>query len=183
VIRLQNEGKRFEQDFKMSVPKYTLAHRLKDTPQSFQQEENSKIRFSLKNPFDYFLWDSQRKIPYALELKTVSGESISFERSKDDKREIHYHQIEGLTEWSKYDGMVAGLIIEFRKIETTVFLPINSFNNIINRISKKSINYNDIEKSEELYFIIPQKKKIKRYRYDVEEFLAFVYYNIKKIGG
>lgn len=167
----------------MSVPKYTLAHRLKDTPQSFQQEENSKIRFSLKNPFDYFLWDSQRKIPYALELKTVSGKSISFERSKDDKREIHYHQIEGLTEWSKYDGMVAGLIIEFRKIETTVFLPINSFNNIINRISKKSINYNDIEKSEELYFIIPQKKKIKRYRYDVEEFLAFVYYNIKKIGG
>jgi penicillin-binding protein-related factor A (putative recombinase) len=167
----------------MSVPKYTLAHRLKDPAQSFEQNKNSKIRFSSKNPFDLFLWDSKRKIPYALELKTKSGKSVSFERTKEDKGDIHYHQIKGLLEWSKYDGMIAGLVIEFREIKTTVFLPINSFINIINRVSKKSINYNDIEQSGELYFIIPQKKKIKRYKYDVEEFLAFVYYNIKKIGG
>ena len=71
------------------------------------------------------MWDSKKRLLYAIELKTVKGTSISFERSKDDNGDIHHHQIEGLSEWDKYSGTICGLIIEFREAEFTVFIEIS----------------------------------------------------------
>ena len=165
-----NKGKIFEEDFKNSVPEYALAYRLPDFAQSFGGGKNN-LRFTIKNPFDYLLWDSERHILYALELKTVKGKSISFERSKRDKGEIHFHQIEGLNKWSKYDGIVSGLIIEVREMETTIFIDINSFNKLIGKVKKKSFNYSDLIENEILFRIISQRKKITRYTYDIDAFL------------
>ena len=137
---MKNTGKLFENDFKQSVPAYALLYRLPDPAQSFGG--SNKLRFSAKPPFDYLLWDSAQKILYALELKTVKDSSISFERSKDDKGKIHYSQIKNLNDWNKYDGIVAGFVIEFRQIEKTVFIEISEYNKLVSLIEKKSFNYN-----------------------------------------
>lgn len=165
----QNTGKKFESDFKKSIPNYVLFYRLPDAAQSFNQ--NSGLRFSRKNPFDFLLWDSKQHVLFALEMKTVSGSSISFERSENEKREIHFHQIKGLNQWSKYDGVVCGFIIEFRKIEKTVFIDIKEFNKILDLIPKKSFSYNDLCAYGIGYTVISQKRVRTRYTYGVDEFL------------
>lgn len=169
VISIKNVGKSFELNFSKSVPDYVLLYRLPDSAQSFGG--SSRLRFSKKNPFDYLLWDSIQKILYALELKTVAGKSISFERSKEDAGEIHYHQICGLKNWAKYDGIITGFIIEFREIEKTVFIEINDFDLLVNTITKKSFNYNDIINLNIPHFVISQEKLRTNYKYDIESFL------------
>lgn len=169
---MSNIGKVFEEQWKKSIPEYALLYRLPDAAQSFGG--SNKLRFSSKNPFDFILWDSKRKRLFALEMKTVAGKSISFERTNDDEAEIHYHQIEGLNKWNKYDGIVCGFIIEFRKIEKTVFIDIEAFNEILNKIPKKSFNYNDLTEYKIKHTIISQKKARTRYTYEVAGFLETI---------
>ena len=164
-----NTGKRFENDFKKSTPSYALLYRIPDPPQSFKKASN--LRFSSKPPFDYILWDSSRHKLFALELKTKNGKSISFERSKEDNGDIHYHQIEQLNLWSSYDGIIAGLIIEFRSICMTIFIEIEEFNKLIKAISKKSFNLQDLIDHNIKYKSIEQKIKKTHFSYDVEGFL------------
>ena len=166
---MTNVGKKFEQDFKKSVPDYALFYRLPDAAQSFGG--NNNLRFSNKNPFDCLIYNPNNHVLYAIELKTVKGKSISFERSKGESKEIHFHQIEGLNLWNKYDGIICGFIIEFREIETTIFIGINEFNELINKISKKSFTIDDLNNNRIKYFIIPQKMVRTRYTYDIEYFL------------
>lgn len=164
-----NVGKRFEADFKKSVPPYALLYRLPDSAQAFGG--NNNLRFSKKNPFDFLMWDSKKHILYALELKTVAGKSISFERKKEEKGEIHFHQIEGLNKWNNYDGIVCGFIIEFRKIEKTVFINIEDFNKLISVIPKKSFNFDDLNEYRINYTVVGQAKARTRYTYMIDEFL------------
>lgn len=166
-----NVGKVFEEQIKKSVPDYALLYRLPDSAQSFG---GGNLRFSNKNPFDFLLWDSLKHILFSLELKTVSGNSISFERSKDEQGEIHYHQIKGLNDWNKYDGIYCGFIIEFRKLEKTVFIDIESFNKLMVDIPKKSFNFDDLEKYNIKHIVINQKKIRTRYLYDVDGFLKSI---------
>ena len=168
-VKLQNIGKRFEQDWIKSVPDYVGVLRIPDAAQSFYKSSN--LRFSRKNPFDFLLWCPNTLTLYMLELKTVKGKSISFERTKDEHGEIHYHQIIGLENFEKIGECVCGFIIEFRELETTIFLPINEFIKLQGVISKKSFNYNDLVDNNIGYIIIPQKMLKTHYRYDIEYFL------------
>jgi len=165
-----NVGKKFEADFEKSVPNDILLYRLHDPAQSFGRE-NSNLRFSLKNEFDFILYNPESRNLYALELKTVEGNSISFERDKSQKGRIHFHQIEGLKKWDQYNGTICGFIIEFRKSTTTIFIPISDFEILINSTTKKSISLDDITTSNINYCIIPQSKIRTRYRYDIQSFL------------
>ena len=166
---MQSVGKRFEQDFVKSVPDYVGVIRMPDAAQSFFR--NSNLRFSNKNPYDYLLWNAKGLTLYALELKTVKGKSISFERTKDENGEIHYHQIVGLRDFEKVGGCVCGLIIEFRELETTVFIPIQEFLKLQEAIPKKSFNFNDLTTYNVNYKTISQSIKKTHYRYDIESFL------------
>ena len=85
--------------------------------------------------------------------------------------------------WSKYDGIISGFIIEFRKIETTIFIDIDSFLRLIEMIDKKSFNMEDLAKNQIPYFIIPQEKQRTRYLYDIDRFLADDKKFIKKKCG
>lgn len=161
-------GKIFEDQIKKSIPDYALLYRLPDPPQSFG---GGNLRFSRKNPFDFLLWDSHKRTLYALELKTVSGKSISFERTKEDRGEIHFHQIEGLNEWDKYEGITCGIIIEFRSEEKTVFIDIAEMNKIISAIPKKSFSLSDLDIYGIKYSVIGQKKVRTKYTYDIDGFL------------
>ncbi len=133
-----NTGKIFERQFKKSIPDYCLVYRLPDSAQSFGGSR--KLRFSAKSPFDYIVWECEGRLLYALELKTVKGGSISFEREKGEQGVIHYHQIQSLIKWNEYNGTVCGFVIEFRQINTVIFIDIESFNNIINCVNKKSFS-------------------------------------------
>lgn len=164
-----NVGKIFESQIQKSVPDYALLYRISDSANSFGG--NNNLRFSSKNPFDFILWDSSRHILYALELKTTAGKSISFERSKDDSGKIHCHQIQGLNIWNSFDGVCAGLIIEFRAFERTIFLRINEFNKLSDMVAKKSFSLEDLETYNIRYLVIPQKKARTRFSYDIDWFL------------
>lgn len=164
----QGIGKVFENSIKKSIPDYALLYRLPDAAQSFG---GGNLRFSRKNPFDFILFDSHKHILYALEMKTVAGKSISFERNKQEKGEIHFHQINGLNEWNRFDGITCGFIIEFRQIETTVFIDIAEFNKLVAAIPKKSFNFDDLDGYGIRYLIIEQKKARTRYTYDIDKFL------------
>lgn len=163
-------GKVFENNFEKSVPSYAKAYRIPDPPQSFNRTNN--LRFSRKNPFDYFLWDSKHHILYALELKTVAGKSIAFEREGDEKGSgIHYHQALGLSEYNQYDGLVCGFVIEFRGMDTTIFLDISAYEQMLQFNSKKSFTIKDLDDYDIPYFVLPQKKIRVNYRYDIESLL------------
>lgn len=110
---------------------------------------------------------------FCLELKTVAGKSISFERTKKDKGEIHYHQIEYLKNCSQYQNIIPGLIIDFRGTDNTWFLHINQWDDLINSITRKSFNESDLLSYS--HPILISKKKLKvNYRYDVEKFIKNV---------
>lgn len=165
-----NIGKVFEEQIRKSVPEYVLLYRIPDAAQSFGN--NSNLRFSRKNPFDYIMWDSKSHILFALELKSVMNNSISFERNPEEKGIIHYHQIVGLQTWSKYDGIVCGFMIEFRKYEKTIFLDILDFDHLLECSEKKSFSISDLDKNDIPYIIIPQRKLRTKYMYDIDSFLA-----------
>lgn len=171
-----NVGKKFERDFQKSVPDYALIYRLPDPAQSF--DRNNNLRFSKKNPFDFLMWDSNGRTLFALELKTVAGKSISFEREKSESKDIHLYQINGLTEWSKYNGIIAGFVISFRSMDKTIFLRIEDFNKLAEIIEKKSFTIQDLDDNDIKYFVIPQELLRVRYRYDVDNFIQ----NILKDG-
>lgn len=107
---------------------------------------------------------------FCLELKTVAGKSISFERTKKDKGEIHYHQIEYLKNCSQYQNIIPGLIIDFRGTDNTWFLHINQWDDLINSITKKSFNESDLLSYS--HPILISKKKLKvNYRYNIQQFI------------
>lgn len=165
----KNIGKIFEQDFQKCVPNYAGILRIPDSAQAFGR--SSFLRFSVKNPFDYLIWNPKTLTLYALELKTVKGKSISFERTKEDHGEIHLHQINGLKHFGEVGKCVCGFVIEFRELETTIFLSIEEFSRLSESMSKKSFSYKDLTTYNINYVIIPQELVKTHYRYDVESFL------------
>lgn len=165
-----NQGKIFENSIKESVPDGVFIYRLPDAAQSFAKSSN--LRFSRKNPCDYFIYDAcGTRLLFALELKTVKGKSISFERNKDEQKIIHHHQITGLNEWNKFENIVCGFLIEFRAIETTIFLDISDFNRLLEETEKKSFTIADLDNMGLSYLVIPQELKRKRYSYDLSPLL------------
>ncbi len=145
---MQNVGKKFEFQFKKSVPEYCYLHRLKDSSQSFINSGLSD--FSWENPCDFFLFDTQRFIFWGLELKSTKGRSISFHIDKYDKKNkmLKWHQIQGLTEISKFNGTVAGILSNFRdeinQMERTYFQRIEDFHTMKKQINKTSYNEMDL---------------------------------------
>jgi recombination protein U len=170
----KNVGKKFEDNFKTSVPEDVYYLRLHDSANSFNQN-SSTLRFSMKSPYDCQLFDGKTRTLYCLELKSASGKSMSFERKKGDNKSanIKYHQIESLTKASQYEGMVVGFVMNFRfedkDTEITYFQSITDFNKMIDSITKKSFNLIDLLKYNPIK--IEQTKKKVNYTYNVEKFL------------
>ena len=173
ITMSKNVGKRFEEDVKSSIPDYCLLIRLPDPPHSFTKR--SDTRFSIKNPCDYILFDSSSKTLFPIELKTTKYKSISFEGIDGDDNEsrmVHKHQILGLLEMSKYDGVNAGFIFNFRdeknNMERTYFQDIKSFVDMIKNIDKHSFNELDLL-TNNAKRINGEKKRV-RYRWDFDSF-------------
>ena len=105
-----------------------------------------------------------------MELKTVSGKSISFERDKTDKGVIHHYQVDSLKKFSTYKNVVSGILIDFRGSGNTYFFMIDEWDKLINSVDKKSFNEDDL--LEYANPILIDKKKLKvNYKYNVSKFL------------
>lgn len=161
LMAKKNEGKRFEEDFKNSVPADVFCYRIKDSS-NFQQ--------TTKNMCDFILFKS----PYLwlLELKSTKANQIS-----TDEKIIKQHQIDSLYEAQiKHTFIKSGFILNYRgrelKTKTvppeTYFIPIEYMREAYYK--KKSI-HKDLAR--EIGIEIPYRKKITRYEYDInfEDFL------------
>lgn len=163
-----NAGKIFETDFKNSVPKDCYYLRIKDPAQSFNQDTGSGLRFSLANPFDCILFN--KSTLFTLELKSTKGTSLTFwKEGCKGTFNVKKNQIDGLLESSKYEGIVSGLIINFRKTNHTYFIDINNFIKMIEKLEKKSFNEKDVIVNGA--YLISQDKKRTRFSYDIESFI------------
>ena len=123
-----NSGKRFENNFKKSIPKDVYVYRFKDGSASWGG--NEKVRFQAKNICDFMLY----KKPYLFlfELKSTKGKSLP-------NTNIKKHQLEDLLIASKYKGTVCGLLIEFSDYNTVYFIEINEYDKFIKCNIRKSI--------------------------------------------
>jgi len=164
----KNIGKIFEQNWKASCPDWVFVYRPPDAAQSFNMTNN--LRFSHHSLCDYLMFDGRTGILYTLELKTFQN-SCSFERVKEDTGIIHYHQIESLKRCSVYPNVISGFILDFRKTDNTYFLAINEFCKMLENITKKSFNEDDMHKWCNPIKIEKRKLKV-NYRYNVEGFLS-----------
>ena len=170
-----NEGKKFENNIKSNVPSYFKIIRIPDPPQSFTQRNDT--RFSKKNPYDFEAFDSIRRISYSLELKSTSQKYLTYHTCKKDEEEeknamIQWHQIEGLTNASKYDNCVAGFMFNFRLDngeQLLYFMNIKDFNKFRKGTNKKSLNIMDISLNGGIK--IKGEKLRKNYRWNLDEFL------------
>lgn len=141
-------------------------HRPPDAAQSF--EKNPSLRFGRKSTCDYIMYNGENL--FCVELKTVAGNSISFERNNKEKGIIHYYQIEYLKKASICLNTIAGLVIDFRKSDHTYFLNIIEWDVLINSITKKSFNEADLLKFTHPILINKEKLRV-NYRYDIIRFM------------
>lgn len=150
----KNEGKKFEEDFQKSIPQNIFCHRIKDS---------SNFKMTTKNLCDFIVFNSPHL--YLLELKSTKQNQISM-----DERIIKEHQVKGLYEASKVLFIVAGFIINYRgrvlKTKTvepeTYFIPSDQMIKVY-----ENEKYLHKDRAKEIGVLIPQKKLITRYRYDI----------------
>lgn len=170
----KNSGKVFESDFKSSIPSYCLVHRLKDTAQSYNKSKETS--FTWDNPCDFFLYDSETHLFYAIECKSTKYKSMNFQVDANDKsnKMIKKHQIDSLADFAEYNGVVSGFFLNFRdeknNCERCYFQSITDFKNMISIINKKSFNELDLLTDGNVIKINGQKKRI-HYKWDIDSFL------------
>lgn len=152
-----NVGKKFEADFKASVPPEVYFLRLHDSAVGFDTV-NSTQRFAPKSPYDAVL--CRRGVMYALELKTTSGKSMSFDGSSPNIKE---RQVEELLK-AEGGGAVAGLVLNFRAYGQTYFIQASRFRRFMYMAGKKSIS---VEDARRIGILIPCRKLKVNYRYDL----------------
>lgn len=168
-----NEGKSFEQQFKSSIPLDYYYLRLNDPAQSFTQDSSS-LRFSPQNPYDAVLFSPNGYL-FCLELKSTLGSLTYWKEEFENKKSkstfnIKKNQILGLEKASKHKRIIAGFVLNFRKVNQTYFLSIKQFNDLIKDLGKKSINENDVIGAGA--YLIEQKLKKIKYSYNIEKFVV-----------
>lgn len=131
---MKNNGKRFEENFKKSVPNDVFFYRFRDSGTSFGS--NDKVRFTPSNIADCELFDGNRL--YLLELKSIKGKSIPFGN-------IRENQIKELARASKYKNIISGIVIEFSTIDRAFFINIDYIVEFLLNADRKSIPLNYCE--------------------------------------
>lgn len=163
-----NEGKRFEEDFKNSVPSDVWYYRFRDGTGNFQGGKNENVRFQASNIADNQLF--YRGTLYVLELKSTKNTSIPYSMifNKDSKSNMRKKR--DLLDASNHNGIVSGYVVNFRKYNRTWFMTslqleqfLNDYQHIRSSIPVSFFNENCL--------IIEQEKKVSRYRYNIKKFI------------
>lgn len=165
-----NKGKKFEENWKASIPDNIYYKRLNDNASIFT---NSNAKYSVKNPYDCIIFNGKNL--FCFELKSTAQNRMSFETKANSAKQamIHYHQIEGLRDASMYNNVCAGFVFNFRNdeknTEITYYQSIEDFDNMVKNINKYSFNILDLLQYNPIK--IDSEKKRVNYRYDVGKLL------------
>lgn len=136
-----NPGKLFEHDFKESIPKDVYYVRIRDPileNRKTDPKEKKSYTFGERCPYDCIL--NYKSTQYCLELKSTGGTSIGYSGARPM---IKAHQIEELARAARYPGIIAGLILNYRRIGRTWFIDIRDFQSYADASQRKSINPKD----------------------------------------
>lgn len=155
-----NSGKRFEQNWKKSIPKDIFYYRFRDGSSSWGG--NDKVRFQQTNICDCLMFDGDYL--YLLELKSTKGKSLPFNNIKE-------HQIKDLLYASEYANTICGLVIEFSKLSECYFAEISQFKKFYDSANRKSISIDYLRKNG--IKIGVEKKKINS-KFDIKNFIKEV---------
>ncbi len=150
---MKNNGKKFEEDFKKSVPEDWFFYRFKDGTGSWGG--NSKVRFQSSNICDFMIFNGDL---YLLELKSHKGKSLPLSC-------IRPNQLKEMFKASQ-KGVGAYIIVNFSDLKITYKLHIKWVKYFIDNFTRKSI---PLYYFEALGDLINSEKKITRYRYDLKE--------------
>lgn len=145
----KNEGKKFEEDWKNSVPDNVFIERINDTFYSGVVNIADFIMYAFPNLF-------------LLELKSVKGRSIPFSR-------LNGKQLKMLEVASKKKGVRAGFLFNFREVEQTYYINVHDVIDYIRTADRKSF---PLDWCKEKGLLVKQTKKISRYKYHVSELLG-----------
>lgn len=132
-----NPGKQFEQDFRDSVPEDAYYTRIRD-PILENRSAGGGYTFGDRCPYDCIIYHYPHQ--YCLELKSTAGTSISYDGAAPM---IKKHQIEELARAARYPGVIAGLILNYRKTGRTWFIDIRDFQCFADASTRKSLNEKD----------------------------------------
>lgn len=152
-----NSGKRFEQNWKNSIPKDIFYYRFRDGSSSWGG--NDKVRFQQTNICDCLMFDGDYL--YLLELKSTKGKSLPFNNIKK-------HQIDDLLWASEYANTICGLVVEFSDLTGCYFIEIGRFKAFYYSTNRKSIPIDYLRKNG--IKIGTEKKKINS-KFDVKKFI------------
>lgn len=152
-----NSGKLFEKEIKDSMPNNVLLERFNDGSSSWGG--NDSVRFQCTSPSDYFMFNGN--ILYYLELKSTKGKSLSLSRIKQ-------HQIDDLTERTKYKNVKCGFLVKFSDLAECYYMAIDELMRFIDYNDRKSI---PIEHFRNKCLNIPMQLKRVNYKYDLKGLL------------
>ena len=156
----KNQGKKFEEDIQKSVPDHWFCYRLKDSSGSWSKDE-SKSRFTPKNMADFFIFNTEEKLLYAVECKSFLGKSMSWKNmnDKNDKKLIK------MCAMGKKQNCLGLYIFNFRDLNETYVINANVLKTIKDNSDRKSLSLKEVRLRGVL---IRQKLKRVRYSYKLE---------------
>lgn len=158
---MKNTGKKFEKEWKDSIPPEIFYYRFRDGTGAWgnSNTEESKTRFQAKNMCDCEMFDGNKL--FLLELKSHKGKSLPL-------KTIRSNQIEELSKASKFNNVVAGIVINYADLGQTFYLHIADIENFINDAEQKSIPLAWCERFG--IKVYGQLKKV-NYRWNIREFI------------
>lgn len=160
---MKNEGKRFEEDFKKSVPEKYFIYRFKDGTANFKGTKNENVRFQAHNICDFQVV-TENKV-FLLELKSYNGVSIPLSG-------IRKTQLEEMLKASKYKSIEPYFMFNFRPLQKVYAVKVEKVQEFIEKAERKSIPVKwCIENGVEIDGI---KKKV-RFKYNLESFFRDIY--------
>ena len=151
-----NSGKRFENNFKESVPKGVFFYRFRDGTSSW--DSNESTRFQASNICDCMIFNGSL---FLLELKNHKGKSIPFTC-------IRENQINELVK-AQHCGVKAGFVFNFQDLEEAYFIDAYTINDYMVDNERKSFPYIWCE---QMGVKLENKKLRTNYRYDLNKMLS-----------
>ena len=159
-----NSGKRFEQNFKKSVPNNVFFYRFRDGTANWQH--NDLVRFQQKNICDCMIFDGE--MLFLLELKNHKGKSLPLSCIRDNQiKELSLNQI--------YKNVKCGIVINFEELNECYFMFICDITDFIRKSDRKSI---PIDYCREKGIKIANKRLRTNYKYDIENLLKDIESNL-----
>ena len=161
---MKNLGKKFEENWKKSVPDYMFYYRFRDSGSSYYGG-NANLRFSSSNIADCMLNDPFTGL-HLIELKHHKGKSIPLSCIVGNKTK--QKQIDDLYKANQYSNTYSSLIVFFSDVERCFQLSINDFVDFTKNEDRKSI---PIEYFESHGIEIKVNKLKTNYRFDINSWL------------